>query len=616
MKTPIQIASNLALPLDAVTQTIAIIGIRGSGKTNSGVVISEQLLSEGQQVVILDPVDVWWGLKSSKDGKAPAFAIPIIGGEHADVPLEGTGGSIIADFVVDNRASAIISLRHLSINEQRRFATEFARRLYERKGVAEFRSPMMLVVDEADEFIPQRIPPGHEAMFGAFDRIARRGRSSGLGMIAITQRPQVMNKDVLSQMEVLIAHRVLHKLDRGALDAWIEAHDTAGRREEFMASLASLERGDAWVWSPSWLDVFKRVHINARSTYDSSATPKAGEHIATPKRIAEVDLAKLGDKLRASVEAAKANDPRELKRRLEEALEKIGKLESVKQKVTEPDSLLVKRARDQGAASVKAELGKQLKVYGAFWKKRIAQAQKAFEATGLACMEGLKACEEGEEPELPGMDSIIETAEIGASADLVRQMAGGDVQQFADRMNAYTPPIRQTVQLNGEAKDLSVPAQKILAALAEFEYLRFPKAPRTLVALRVGYTNTASTGFAKAMSNLSARGFIGYPNSNEVALTDSGRALVPVPTRGLLAAELQSATLSLIGGKKAEMLKFIMDVFPSAISKDVLMRSSGYTNEASTGFVKALSTLSGFGLIEYPERGMIRAKKFMFLEAE
>ncbi len=72
MKT-IHLAPKLTLPLDAVTQTFAILGVRGSGKTNTGVVLVEELLTQNQQVVVIDPVDVWWGIKSSKDGKSAGF---------------------------------------------------------------------------------------------------------------------------------------------------------------------------------------------------------------------------------------------------------------------------------------------------------------------------------------------------------------------------------------------------------------------------------------------------------------------------------------------------------------------------------------------------------------
>lgn len=51
----------LELPIDAVTETFAILGIRGSGKTNTAGVIAEELLANGQQVVVVDPTDSWWG---------------------------------------------------------------------------------------------------------------------------------------------------------------------------------------------------------------------------------------------------------------------------------------------------------------------------------------------------------------------------------------------------------------------------------------------------------------------------------------------------------------------------------------------------------------------------
>src|SRR5579884_827827 len=49
----LRIAERLELPLDAVTQTFAILGIRGSGKTNTGVVMAEEMRVHEQQFVVL-----------------------------------------------------------------------------------------------------------------------------------------------------------------------------------------------------------------------------------------------------------------------------------------------------------------------------------------------------------------------------------------------------------------------------------------------------------------------------------------------------------------------------------------------------------------------------------
>ncbi len=147
----------------------------------------------------------------------------------------------------------------------------------------------------------------------------------GLGVTLIDQRPALVNKDVLTQLELLIAHQVTSPHDRKALEAWIEAHDTADRRKEFLGSLAALERGEAWVWSPAWLDLFERVKIRARRTYDSSATPKPGEVQVAPQAAAEVDLDALQAQLAETIEKARADDPRELKKKISELERQLAK---------------------------------------------------------------------------------------------------------------------------------------------------------------------------------------------------------------------------------------------------------------------------------------------------
>jgi uncharacterized protein len=111
---------------------------RGAGKTYTAAVIVEGLLTAGLQVVVADPVGVWWGLRSSADGQQEGLPIVIIGGEHGDVPLEMGAGQIIADVIVDEGLSVV-----LDKGEQTRFMTEFAERLYHQN-----RQPLHLVLDE------------------------------------------------------------------------------------------------------------------------------------------------------------------------------------------------------------------------------------------------------------------------------------------------------------------------------------------------------------------------------------------------------------------------------------------------------------------------------------
>lgn len=318
---PLHIAPGLALPIDAVTQTMAIIARRGAGKTHTAVVLAEEMLKAHLQVVVLDPLGVWWGLRSSFDGKSKGFPVVVFGGDHGDVPLTENMGAHVADVIISRSISAVIDLSTLSKSAARRFGTAFAERLYEAKQPQDKHTPLHLFVDEADLFMPQRVQPDQARMLSAFEMFPRRGRNRGFGVTVITQRPATINKDVLTQAELLITLQITGPQDRRAVLEWVEAHDDDNHREEFLKSLAGLKRGQAWIWSPSWLNVFKLVSIRQRETYNSSATPTAGQVIKAPKELAPVDLERLRADMAAVLQEAEKNDPAKLKGRIT-ALEK------------------------------------------------------------------------------------------------------------------------------------------------------------------------------------------------------------------------------------------------------------------------------------------------------
>ena len=81
----LKISDAISLPSNAVTQTFACIGRKGAGKTYLASMLAEQMLDIGAQVVILDPVGNWWGLRVAADGKSKGKDIFIAGGERGDV---------------------------------------------------------------------------------------------------------------------------------------------------------------------------------------------------------------------------------------------------------------------------------------------------------------------------------------------------------------------------------------------------------------------------------------------------------------------------------------------------------------------------------------------------
>lgn len=307
----LRIADDLTLPPEAVTQTLAILAQRGSGKTYTSAVMVEEMVKAGLPVAVIDPIGVWWGLRADAAGTGPGLPVVVFGGDHGDLPLDANSGEAIADAIVDLRPPAVIDLSLLRKGEQQRFVMAFAERLYHRN-----RAALHLVLDEADAWAPQRPVKGQERLLGAIEDLVRRGRARGIGVSLITQRPAVLHKDVLTQVQVLICLRMVAPQDREAIDAWVRVHGTPEQRDELMASLPSLPIGNAWIWSPGWLDLFRRVVIRRRETFDSSATPKVGEERQTPQALAPVDLEGLRARIAATLERVEADDPRVLHRRI------------------------------------------------------------------------------------------------------------------------------------------------------------------------------------------------------------------------------------------------------------------------------------------------------------
>lgn len=82
----LKLAHELSLPVDAVTQKQAFLGMSGSGKTYGAGVFVEGLLVMGAQVVVLDVVGNWYGLRIAAKGSGDGFKIPVFGGDHGDIP--------------------------------------------------------------------------------------------------------------------------------------------------------------------------------------------------------------------------------------------------------------------------------------------------------------------------------------------------------------------------------------------------------------------------------------------------------------------------------------------------------------------------------------------------
>lgn len=328
MKVALHLGKTLKLPAEAVTETFGVLAVRGAGKTNVGRVMAEQMYAAGLPFAAIDPVGSWWGLRSSRDGKGAGIPIPIFGGRHGDVPLERSGGQLVADLVVDGTLSCVIDISEFESEAAKKaFLLDFARRLYKKNE-----APLHLFLEEADDYIPQRPMRDEAQLLRAWENIVRRGRARGLGMTLITQRSAAINKSVLTQIQTLITMRTTGPQDRAAIASWLQYH---AQSQEILESLPKLKNGEAWVWSPTFLGITTRVLFNLSRTFDSGATPKL-QKIKRVASLADVDLADIKQQMSETIERAAEEDPKILRARIRELESRAAKTEVKVERVEVP----------------------------------------------------------------------------------------------------------------------------------------------------------------------------------------------------------------------------------------------------------------------------------------
>jgi uncharacterized protein len=593
----LKISDALSIPLDAVTETFAVMGIRGSGKTHTASVMAEEMLTAGQPIVVYDPTGAWFGLKTSADGKRPGFPVVIFGGEHPDLPLEESAGEMIAKVIVEKRFSVILDVSLLRKGARIRFMQDFCETLYHKN-----RQALHFFVDEAHTIAPQKAFPEVTRVLGAMEDIVLQGRRRGLGLTVISQRPALVNTNIRTQCSTLIAMRIVGPHDRKAIEEWTEAHGTPERTREMMTSLATLGKGEGWVWSV-WLDLFKKLRFRQRETFDSSATPEVGKTATAPKVVAEIDLAKLGEEIQASAQRAKESDPRELKRRIAE---------------------LEKQLRERPAATLETIVEKIVEV-PVLKNGQLEKTEKTIERTEVLGQRLIEAAGELRRliaPAFAGANQATPARPISPPNLPPRRPAPAPVpRQRPAPTRPISPPSRPSpapaprplpAATAGDDGKLSGPEQKILDAIAWLESIGIQSPEQTAVAFLAGYT-IGGGAFNNPKGALRTKGLIEYMSGNCVMLTDAGREMARKPDAPLTPEELHEMVLARLPGPEKKILSYLLSVYPNDAGNEEVASATGYA-VGGGAFNNPKGRLRTLGLIEYPAPQRLAARSILFLE--
>ncbi len=548
-------AEELIFPDEALDTHLGILGRTGSGKTYTARGLVERLLDAGRQVVIIDPTGAWWGLRSH-------YKIPIFGGQHGDVDIDDQSGQLVADLILENKTSAIIDLSLLARESHaamRRFMGRFIARMKDRDNGA-----LWLVIDEADEFMPQTPVRGMERLFGDLKWIVRRGRVAGWRVMMITQRPQDIAKAMLTQIGTLVAHRLTAPQDRKAIEAWVEGNADDGEAKEVLKTLSTLKTGEAWVWSPD-VDLLVRSMMPMIKSHDSGATPDADTGAIEQPKLTELPIEGLKRAILAQKEPEDAPKP-------QKNAPNVAQNAQIEQLYAEKAALEVQ------VNSLRTRLAECHTLVRRGWDS----------ANKLADMLDMEV-----PAELAAMDGV-------AVPEIMPNTATHEDKIEQPRISIADP--------TQDHSDLSGAQRNMLRALAWWAMLGHQEPSRAQVAAICGWKVT-SGHLKNVAGSLKTRGLIEYPRQGHLSLTDQGRLDAPQPDRNQSLVDTVRNTLT-----TPQQTIFNQLLRKSPDSRLNLANGAGW--DPSSGHLKnVIGSLRTLQIVEYPQSGVVALADWINPEA-
>lgn len=564
------------IPDAALDKHIAFLGGTGSGKTSgakSGIV--ERALDAGERVLVIDPTSAWWGLRLGRDGKSKGFPIYIFGGDHGDYPLRARDAGTLADAFATATDSAIFDTSLMTVTERTQFFTEFAEAI-RRKN----RGPLKVVIDEAHLFMPQagaKVGGGVPNMLHAGNNLVSLGRSRGLRITLISQRPAKLHKDSLTQVQTLVAMRLMAPQDRKAVADWIEDQADASKGKEIIASLPNLKPGEAWVWAPL-ANSLERVQFPIPRTFDSSRAPDIAD--GKGPSLAPINMDALKGRL-ATVEAeTKANDPKALKAEVARLTREL----AAKPQPFAPVEKINTAALEAAAFAQGWE---------ACWPKAyIAGHLRGIKGTINGIREVTDAIvKEGPQSHVPPAPPPPKKAPT--ANNLPRNITENITASLTSPVHR-APSVPRTPAASNGHDHLSAPQRRVLASLGFWKSIGHDAPTRPQVAAVAGYS-PSSGGFNNLIGGLNTAGLIAIPMQGRVALATDYGALSP--------DEAREKMLDVLSGPQRKLVDAALQS-TDAISRDALGEATGYS-ASSGGFNNLIGSLSTLGIFTKPVPGHV-----------
>jgi len=254
----------IEIPKEYVTQKGAILGVTGSGKSYGAGRLIEKMLEQKIPLVLLDVMGAHYGL-------AQKFDILVVGGSKG-LPFAPSEGELYAQAIFDSNDSIIFDVSHWNDFETQQFIATFLQKLFLLHSHK--KTPRHIFIEEAEVVFPQTGFDNSKESLKAGNKIMKRGRSFGLGMTLITQRPQDVNKKTLSQSQCTF---ILHMEGIQELEVINKMLRNEPNKAQLLDDILAFQTGECLLYSPAWLKKIKKFKFSKRDTYHAGDTPELGK---------------------------------------------------------------------------------------------------------------------------------------------------------------------------------------------------------------------------------------------------------------------------------------------------------------------------------------------------
>ena len=269
--------------IEVLTGRGFITGKSGSGKSNTASVIAEELLDDNYNLLIVDPEGEYYGLKEK-------YEILHVGNDDlCDVQVTPSHAEQLAEIALEQNMPVILDVSdYLDADEAGELIANVVRELFQKEK--DIRKPFLLMIEEMQEYLPQQ--GGNNELSELLERVAKRGRKRGLGMLGMSQRPSSVDKDFITQCDWMVWHRLTWKNDIGVVKNVLGS--------EKADAVEDLNTGEGFLMT-DWDESVDRVQFKRKQTHDAGATPGLESYDRPDLKSVSQDL----------IREIKSNDPSE-----------------------------------------------------------------------------------------------------------------------------------------------------------------------------------------------------------------------------------------------------------------------------------------------------------------